>query len=269
MMASGKKILLFTAVLFLLSSCNSFNKLLKSNNMTLKYQKAEEYFNKQQYDKAILLIEDILPYYRSTKMSEKINFNYAYCFFGLGDYLGAAARFKMVYETYPFGDYADSSLYFFAYCLYLESPPLELDQSYSQSAIDALLLYINRYSESPAIPECNKYIDELTEKLEEKDIRTAKLYYKIQDYRAALYSLRQVVEKYPLTKHKTELQYKILDSYYKTAIYSIETKQEERMKETRDYYLENKTVFANTKYENDSEDIYKKSLKPVKKYLRK
>lgn len=267
MIAPIKKIFFFIVVLGILSSCNPLNKLLKSNNMTLKFEKAKEYFNSKDYDKALLLLEDILPYYRATKESEEVNFYYSYCFFGLGDYLGAAQRFKSVYETYPFGKYAEQSLYYFAYCLYLESPPLELDQTYSQSAIDALQLFINRYNESDKIAECNKYIDELTEKLEEKEIRTAKTYYKIQDYRAALYSLKLVLEKYPLTKYKSELQYNILVSYYKTAQYSIEAKKLERMKEAKEYYLENKESFVNAKYAQQSENLYKNILNQLNKLL--
>jgi outer membrane protein assembly factor BamD len=256
MMASAKKIFLFIAVLIALSSCNSFNKLLKSNNMTLKFEKAKEYFNKKEYDKALLLIEDILPYYRATKESEEISFYYAYCYYGLGDNLSAATRFKTVYETYPYGKYAEQSLYYFAYCLYLESPPIELDQTYTQNGIDALILFVNRYSESDKVTECNKYIDELSDKLEEKDIRIAKTYYKIQDYKAALYSIKQALEKYPLTKYKTELQYDVLNSYYKTATLSIESKQYERMKEAKEYYLENKDAFINTKYAQQAENLY-------------
>jgi len=260
MIASGKKIFLFIAVLIILSSCNPFNKLLKSSNMSLKYEKAKEYFNKKQYDKALLLIEDIFPYYRASKESEEISFYYAYCYYGLGDNLNAATRFKTNYETYPFGKYAEQSLYYFAYCLYLESPPLELDQTYTQNAIDALQLFINRYTESDKIPECNKHIDELNDKLEEKDIRTAKTYYKILDYKAALYSLKQILEKYPLTKYKTELQYDVLNSYYKTATLSIESKQFERMKEAKEYYLENKDDFVNTKFAQQSENLYNNIL---------
>ncbi len=265
MIAPSKKIFFFVVVLFILSSCNPLNKLLKSSNTTLKYEKAKEYFNKKDYDKALLLLEDILPYYRATKESEEVNFYYAYCYYGLGDYLGAAQRFKSIYETYTFGKYAEQSLYYFAYCLYLESPPLELDQTYTQSAIDALQLFINRYNESDKIVECNKYIDELSEKLEEKEIRTAKTYYKIQDYRAALYSIRLVLEKYPMTKYKTELQYYMLVSYYKTALFSIEAKKVERMKEAKDYYLENKDVFANAKYAQQSDNIYKNILNQLNK----
>jgi outer membrane protein assembly factor BamD len=265
MIASGKKIFLFIAVLITLSSCNSFNKLLKSSNMTLKYEKAKEYFNKKEYDKALLLIEDILPYYRATKESEEISFYYAYCYYGLGDNLAAATRFKSLYETYPYGKYAEQGLYYFAYCLYLESPSIELDQTYTQNGIDALLLFINRYSESDKVTECNKYIDELSDKLEEKDIRIAKTYYKIQDYKAALYSLKQVLEKYPLTKYKIELQYDMLNSYYKTASLSIESKQYERMKEAKDYYNENKDVFVNTKYAQPSENLYNTIINQLKK----
>lgn len=265
MIASGKKIFFFVVVLYLLSSCNPMNKLLKSNNTTLKYEKAKEYFNKKDYDKSLLLLEDIIPYYRATKEAEEVTFYYAYCYYGLGDYLGAAQRFKSLYETYQYGKYAEQSLYYFAYCLYLESPPLELDQSYSQTAIDALQLFINRYGESDKIAECNKYIDELSEKLEEKEIRTAKTYFKIQDYRAALYSLKLVLEKYPLTKYKSELQYDILYSYYKTALYSIDSKKLERMKEAKEYYLENKDAFTDVKYAQQSENIYKNILNQLNK----
>jgi outer membrane protein assembly factor BamD len=265
MIASGKKILLFASVLIVLSSCNPMNKLLKSNNMTLKYEKAKEYFNSKDYDKALQLLEDILPYYRATKESEEVSFFYAYCYYGLGDYLAAAQRFKSVYETYTYGKYAEQSLYYFAYCLYLESPPLELDQTYTQSAIDALQLFINRYGESDKITECNKYIDELSEKLEEKEIRTAKTYFKIQDYRAALYSLKLVLDKYPLTKYKPEIQYDILISYYKTALYSIEAKQKDRLKEAKDFYLENKNAFVNTKYAQQTENLYKSILNHLAK----
>jgi outer membrane protein assembly factor BamD len=258
------KILILILLTILLGGCNSFNKLLKSSNFGLKYDKAIEYFNKKDYAKSLLLLEDIIPYYRASDESEELNFYYAYCNYATANYLVAATRFKQNFETWPFGKYAEQNLYYFAYSLYMESPPVELDQTYTNDAIDAMLMFVNKYPESDKVEMCNKYIDDLTEKLEEKDIRIAKLFYKIEDYRAALWSIRIVLEKYPLTKQKAELQYYILNSYFKTAKYSIESKKQERLKDAVQYYLDNKSVYANTKFANQAENVYQSALNNLK-----
>ena len=93
----------------------------------------------------MVLLDDILPYYRTSVESEKINDYDAYCHYALGSYLMGAMKFKSVYETYSQGEYAELSLFYYAYCLYLESPPVELDQTYTQNALDGLTLFIGKF----------------------------------------------------------------------------------------------------------------------------
>lgn len=257
--------LIFIIIVVFLSSCNSFQKLLKSDNVPLKYEKAKEYFNRKEYNKCILLLETILPYYRSTKEGEKINFFYAFSEYAMGNYLSASYRFKDLYETYPFGHYADSSLFLYAVSLYELSPPVDLDQSSSSSAIEALQLFVTRFPNNSKVEDANKYMDELMAKLELRDYNTAKLYYKIQDYRAAAWSLKKFLEKYPSTDKKTEINYYILNSYYRLALNSVEDKKQERFGEVISWYRECRDNFKNTRYEQQAQNIYINTQNQLKK----
>lgn len=254
--------LLFAGVF---SSCSEFQKILKSDDINLKYATARELFDKEEYQKVILLLEDILPYYRVSSDAELIAYMYAYCHFGLGNNLVAAQRFKLLYETYPYGKYAEQALFSYAYCLYLESPPVYLDQSSTKTAIEALQFFINRFPASEKVEECNKYIDELYQKIEQKDISIARLYYKLEDYRAAIWSLTKVLEDYPSTEHKAELSYLALDSHYKLALNSVETKKAERLEEAIAFYNNHKSDLENSKYAQQASNIYHNATEQLKK----
>ena len=75
-----------------------------------------------------------------------------------------------------------------AYCYYLDSPDLTLDQASTYKAIENLQLFINLYPKSERVNECNQLIDKLRNKLETKSFLNAKLYFKIGDYKAAIFA---------------------------------------------------------------------------------
>lgn len=252
-------------LLILFSSCNSFQKLLKSENVPAKYEKAKEYFNKKDYNKCILLLETILPYYRVSKEAEKIAYFYAFSEYAMGNYVSSSYHFKKLYDTYPFGEYAEEALYLYAYSLYEQSPPVDLDQTSSTNAIEALQLFISRYPNSKRVDEANKFMDILLLKIELKDFNTAKLYYQIQDYRAAAWSLKSFIERYPLSAKNKEVYFMILNSYYKLALNSIEEKKMERFTDVVSFYKDNKDNFKSTQYSLLAENIYHSSLNKLKK----
>jgi len=53
-------------LLIILGSCGGYNKVLKSSDANLKYRKAFEYYNKEDYSRASTLFEDILNVFRGT-----------------------------------------------------------------------------------------------------------------------------------------------------------------------------------------------------------
>ena len=84
-----------------------------------------------------------------------------------------------------------------AYCNYLNSPDFTLDQTSTVDAIKDLQLFINMYPKSSRLSECNDLIDKLREKLESKDFRIAKLYFRMDDYSAAITSMNNILKDFP------------------------------------------------------------------------
>ena len=69
-----KRIVIISLVLssLMISSCSKYQKILKSNDRVLKYEKALEYYNAEDWNRAKTIIEDILPIYKGTEKGEEL-----------------------------------------------------------------------------------------------------------------------------------------------------------------------------------------------------
>ncbi|MDF2452834.1 MAG: bamD [Bacteroidota bacterium] len=55
-----------------LTSCDGYNRLLKSSNYELKLERAQQYYAKGNYVKATALFEELIPVYKGTDKAEEI-----------------------------------------------------------------------------------------------------------------------------------------------------------------------------------------------------
>lgn len=248
-----------------LMSCNPYQKLLKSDDVALKYQKAEEYYNKKDHQRALPLLEDLLTYYRGTAQAEKIYFMLADTYFQMGNYMLAAFQFKNFAESYPFSQYTEQAYFNYAYSLYSDSPRKDLDQQSTANAITAFKLFVSKYPESNRVEEVNKHIDELYAKMEEKAIENAMLYYEIKNYKSAVWALREVLTQYPATKQREKIEYYIIKSSYILAEKSVASKQRERYLNTIQYYNEFRERYPKSAYDNEINRMYKDAGNQVEK----
>jgi outer membrane protein assembly factor BamD len=257
----------FTALIILatIASCGKFSKILKSTDLNAKYAAAEAYYLKGDYYHAQQLLEELITYYRGTANAEKIYFYYAYCYYALDDYTSAAYYFKSFSATYPHSKYARETQYLSAYCTYLDSPDYTLDQANSLSAIKELQLFVDMYPKSDTVAICNKLIDDLRLKLETKEFEVAKLYYKLEDYKAAIVSFKNTLKDYPDTKFKEECLYYVVKANYVYANNSISSKKKDRFQAAVDAYAVLIEDYPQSKYLKDAETINKNSLKEINK----
>lgn len=254
-------ILTLLTVTVVMASCSDFKKLQKSTDLNAKYEAAVRYYEKGDYVKAQILLEELIPLYRGQGRAEDLLFYYAQTTFQMGDYTLAQYHFKNFARTYPQSPRAEECLYMSAYCFYLNSPSYSLDQTDTYRAIGELQLFIDQYPQSPRVEEANKIIDIMREKLERKAYETAKLYYNMSDYKAAIVAFTNVMKDFPATRYKEEIQYLIVRSYYLLAVNSIEAKQEERLNSAIDSYRKFIGLFPESKYRKDVEDVHQSVLK--------
>jgi len=264
----SKKINILFAVLFIAfaCSCGKFNKILKSTNLEDKYAAAEAYYLKGDYYHAQQLFEELITYYRGTSKAEKIYYYYAYSYYGTQDYTTAAYYFKTFATTYPNSKYAREAQYLSAYCTYLDSPDYSLDQANTLSAIKELQLFVDMYPKSDTVVICNKLIDDLRFKLEFKEYEISMLYFKLEDYKAAIVSFKNTIKDYPETKYKEDCLYYIMKANYLYAVNSVESKKTERFKAAILAYDALLQEFPQSKYIKDADAVNKYALKEIDKF---
>jgi outer membrane protein assembly factor BamD len=201
-------------ILVLLSSCSGYEKLLKSTDFDLKKSKAKEFFDAGEYVKTTELLTQILPRFRATDEAEDLNWMNAQAYFGMEDYIMAGSYFKSFIDQFPFGKHSEEANYMAALCDYNISARPELDQENTRNAIEGFNIFINKFPNSSKIEDCKKRIIELEDKLVEKSYLSAKLYYDMKQYKAAVVALTNSLKEYANTKYREKMMYLKLNSLF-------------------------------------------------------
>jgi outer membrane protein assembly factor BamD len=258
------RIYIVLIILVLLSSCGEYEKLLKSSDFELKKAKAKEYYDAGKYVKATELLTQILPRYRATEEAEELNWMYAQAYYGMTDYYMAGSYFKTFIDQFPFGKHAEEANFMAAMCDYKIAPRAELDQLNTRNAIEGFNIFINRFPLSPKVEESKILMKELQENLVEKSYLSAKLYYDMKQYKAAVVALNNSLKEYAETKYREEMMFLKLNSLFLYAEKSFAIKQKERYQATMDDYYSFMEEFPKSQYSKEVTGIYQKTDKYLK-----
>lgn len=251
-----KKLLLLSVVLMLFAaSCSKYQRLLKSTDYEEKFQMAFLYYEQGDYQRAIQLFDQIIPYYRGTERAENIAYHYANAHYKQKDYILASFYFKRFASTFPRSKHVEEATFMSAYTKYLDSPHHSLDQTSTMEAIQELQGYINKYPQSERVEEANRLIDDLRSKLEKKSMEIARLYYRMESYNAAITAFNNVLKDFPDTGYREEILFYILKANYDFANKSIEERKADRFKETLEAYNEFSTQFPSSPHMREANQI--------------
>ncbi len=257
---------LFLGLTALLTSCGSFEKLRKKGTDEQKYQAALTYYKKGDYDKAVLLFEELKPILKGSDQQELATFYEAYCNYHLSQFEVASFQFKRFYETFGRSDYAEEALYMSSFASYRASMPYYLDQASTLTAMDNMQSFINTYPQSKFVDEASRIIKESRKKLEKKAYERARLYYKtsptnLQNFRSAVYAVNNFRKEFPDSDYNEELAFLQVQAQYEFAQNSIYNKQKERYDEVVKYYQEFVDAYPDGKFTKKAERFYEDSVK--------
>lgn len=241
------------AVLFLAGCSKSITKILKNPDPEYKLRIAEKYFVQKKYNKAQVIYEDIMPYYKTRTEFQDIYYKYAYCAYYQQDYMNAENLFKTFLEIFPNSAKAEEVDYMRAYCYYKQSPKPELDQTNTIKTIGMMQIYINTHPGSERIAQATEIIDICRGKLELKDYKSAKLYFDMSQFRAAGVAFTSLLNSYPESAKADEYKLMIIKSYFRYAEMSVESKKEERFGQVINECEEFVDRFPESKLRKDAE----------------
>lgn len=251
--------LLFSGLL-LISGCSGYEKLLKSSDYVLKYEKAVEYFENEEYVRAATLFDQIATVYRGTTKADTVYYYQAKSYYMQRDYILSGHHFSNLAVNYPNSVYREEAEFMTAYCYYKLSPRPSLDQENTEKAIAAFTLFIIQNPGSERIPEARAFIDGMRNKLVQKSYMNGKLYYNLGDYKASIIALQNSLNDFPDTEHREELMFLLLKSNFLLAENSILQKKAERYQDTVDEYYSFVGEFPESRYRREADRIYETSL---------
>jgi outer membrane protein assembly factor BamD len=258
--------LFLVLVLVFAASCSKFRKIEKSQDWRVKYEAANNYYNKKDYYHASALYEQIIPIVRGLPEGEKVQFYLAYCQFYDKLYLLASEQFKTFYETYGRSSMAEEARYMYAYSLYKSSPKDNLDQTSSIDAMAAMQEFLNRFPNSKFRDQSIEVITTMQKKLERKGFDNSYQYYKIRQYKAAIVALNNFKNNFPDSEFLEEAYYLVIASEYRLAEQSIYSKQEERYRGVVEHYKEFVDKYPSSGFLREAEKMYADSLEKLNKF---
>ena len=260
-----RQLMFLSVVAVLFSACNGYEKVLKSNDVNMKLERANKYYEAKKYPQANAIYESLTPVMKNTRNYEPLYYRYAYTFYYMKDYLSASYHFKNFSEFFPKSKDAEECEFMHSFCLYKESPKPSLDQTYTEKTMGSLQTFLNAYPNSKYAAEANRMIDACRLRLEEKSANAAKLYYNIGHYKAASVAYTQMLLEYPESVKADMYKYMIVKSWYEYAKQSIKSKQEERYANAVDAYRELQTEYPKSKYITEGKKYYLQADNNIKK----
>lgn len=262
----------FLLLLFLgFWACKSeFERVRVSNDPDLILKKAYEYYEKGEYLRSQSLFDLVLNTLRGGKEAEKAYFHHAYTYYHLKQYLLAAYYFKNFANTFTTSSYREEAAFMSAYANYLLSPSYRLDQNSTRQAIEDFQLFANLFPQSERVQECNKYIDILRRKLEQKAFAEGELYFNLRQYRSSVISFENLLRDYPESPDVERVRYLIAKASLLLSQNSILDKKPERYQETIlrcDDFLEKHPSGKYSKEVRQMRQVAEREMRAAKKQL--
>jgi outer membrane protein assembly factor BamD len=155
----------------------------------------EEYLD-ENYQQAVQHFEVIRLQFPGSSVADSARYFTALSRFQREEYLLASYEFNQIIVGGSSRELLSDAYYQFAQCYYHLSPSVQLDQTYTRRAIDALQNFIEAYPQHPKAQDAERQAIELVNRLAEKEYRTGLLYEKMEVPESALIYFTTVTDRY-------------------------------------------------------------------------
>lgn len=269
-----RRTVLFTLALasvLMTAGCSGYNKIVKSADYSYKYEYAKSLFVQGKYANSSSLLEECVIMLRGTAEAEECIFMLATCYTRMEDWIMAAQYYQNYYKSFPNGEFREECRFMSGKCLYHDTPDPRLDPTSTYGAINELQQFLELYPYSEYADEANVMIYEMYDRLVEKELKTATLYYNLgnymgNNYRSSIITAQNALKDYPYTKYREDLSIIILRSKYQMAVESVADKMLDRYRDTIDEYYAFMNEFPESKYAKEAEKIFRNASKNVGNY---
>lgn len=262
------KLLIISAlgISFLFSCKSQYETLLMSNDADAKYKVAFDYFNAGKYQKAAQMFESLAVLTNGTERDDTVQFYWGLSNYRYRDFFTAETNFAKFSMNFPISPFAADARFLRLDCLYRSTLRYELDQTPTYATLEEIAKFLKDYPNSPHVELCREMARELNARLDRKFYENARLYYRMEDYKASRVAFRNVLKDDADNIYREDILYYIAMSSYKYAKFSVKPKQKERYLIFIDDYLNFIGEIPESTYRRELDIMYRRAQRALGKY---
>lgn len=267
--------LVASAAILLMSCTGEYTRVLKSTDYDFRYEYAKQCFAEGKYSRSETLLMDLITLKKGTDEAQESLYMLAMSQYMNRDYDVASETFKKYHQTYPKGNYAEQAMFYVGQSLYEGAPEPRLDQTPTIGAINAYQQFLDFYPESAQRHTAQKRLFELQDKLVQKELLSAKLYYNLggyfgninsnneSNYISSIITAQNALKTYPYTPWREDFSLLIMKSKFQLAENSTQDKRLERYRDAEDECY----GFLNEYPESENKSLAEKYIAKCKKVI--
>ncbi len=259
-----RTLIIATLAVVALSSCKTqYEILLNSNDADVKYEAAFNLYNAGKYSKAGSMFESLSMLTSGTERDDTVRFYWGLSNYKFKDYYTAETNFANFIESYPRSPFTSEARFLRIDCLYRSTLRYELDQTPTYKALTEISEYIIEHPDTPHMQTCHDMLTELNGRLDRKAYEGAKLYYKMEDYKASRVAFRNVLKDDAENIYREDILYYIAMSSYNFAHNSVPSKQRERYLTFIDDYYNFIGEIPESHYRRELDNVYRRAQRAL------
>jgi outer membrane protein assembly factor BamD len=238
----------FFAILIIITACSNEKLIKPGDSLRVAYQKSVTLFQDGHYRDASNAFKKVINYGRGTDYAKNSQYFLGQSYFKSSQYLLAANAYQQFTILYPQSPQTEIATYKEGMCYFKLSPRYATDQKYTQQAIQQFNLFISEYPNSDLLDKAGKYVTKLRSKLAHKIFNAAQLYFKLDQFKAAVIYYDATVDQYPGTSWAERSLVREIAVYNKYASKSVRSSKVKRYKKAVAAYQQYLQLFPNGKH---------------------
>ena len=160
-------------------------------------ERGDAYFDRKMYYHSQEMYKAFLQRYPGDDRSDYAQFKLGESLYNGKEYALAAVEYHLLTNNYGYSEYVDDAYYKEALCFFHQALKPPLDQSKREQALERLERFVTVFPQSDLVPEAQKHIAMVHEKLAEKAFSTARFYDKNKRLSSALIYYDKIIDEYP------------------------------------------------------------------------
>ena len=237
--------ILACAALLMTGCAGEFNRVYKSTDYDYRYEYAKQCFAEGRYVHAVNLLQELVTALKGGDNAQESLYMLGMAQYMSRDYESASQTFKKYGSSYPKGMYAEKASFYVGESLYESAPEPRLDQTPTIGAINAYQQFLDQFPESSLRENAQKKLFELQDKLVQKELHSAKLYYDLgsyfgnctnggNNYEACIITAQNAIKDFPYSEKREEFALLVMKSKFELAERSVEARKLDRFRDAED-----------------------------------